>query len=91
MLARVARFDHLPDDLDDDAVDTLRQILRSTPGYVAGFHLLDPTTRRALSITVFEDHDALQRAGQALAARPDERTVGVAPTEVELYEETYLF
>jgi hypothetical protein len=91
MLARVARFDHLPDDLDGDAVDTLRQILASTPGYVAGFHLLDRTTRKALSITVFEDHDALQRAGHALAGRPDDRTVGIAPTEVELYEEAHAF
>ena len=91
MLARIARFDQFPDDLDDDAVSTLRQILRSTPGYVAGFHMLDPTTRKALSITVFEDHDALRRAGEALAARPGDRTVGIAPVEVELYEEAHGF
>lgn len=86
MLARVARFDHLPDDLDDDAVGLLRETLRSTPGYVGGFHLVDPTTRKALSITVFEDADALRRAGEALEARPAERRVGIAPTKVELYE-----
>jgi hypothetical protein len=91
MLARVARFDHLPDDLDDDAVEMLRETLRSTPGYVAGFHLLDPSTRKALSITVFEDGEALRRAGQALAARPGHRTVGIAPTEVEVYEEAHRF
>jgi len=91
MLARVARFDRLPDDLDDDNVDGLREIVRSTPGYVAGFHMLNPTTREALSITVFQDHDALRRAGEALAARPGERRVGIAPTAVELYEEVHAF
>lgn len=91
MLARVARFDHLPDDLDDDAVDTLRHIVRSTPGYVAGFHMFDPLTRKGLSITIYEDSDALQRAGQALAARSSESTVGFAPDEVEFYEETHPF
>jgi hypothetical protein len=91
VLARVARFDHLPEELDADAVDSLRQILASTPGYVAGFHLLDPSTRKALSITIFEDHDALQRAGQALSARPAGAMVGIAPTEVELYQETHRF
>jgi hypothetical protein len=91
MLARVARFDHLPEDLDADAVDLLRQTVRSTPGYVAGFHMLDPKTRRALSITVFEDRDALERTGEALDARPDDRKVGIVADDVQIYEDTFLF
>jgi hypothetical protein len=61
------------------------------PGYVAGFHMLDPKTRKALSVTVFEDREALQRARQALEARPDERKVGISAEQVELYEETFVF
>jgi hypothetical protein len=91
MLARVARFDRLPDDLDENAVDLLRQTVRSTPGYIAGFHMLDPQTRKALSITVFEDRDALLRAREALEARPDQHKVGIAADEVEIYNDTSLF
>jgi hypothetical protein len=91
MIARVGRFDHLPEGLDEHAIDLLRQTVRSTPGYVAGFHMLDPKTRKALSVTVFEDRDALRRARQALEARPDERKVGISAEQVELYEETFVF
>jgi hypothetical protein len=86
MIARVATFDPLPDALDDAAVDLLRETIRETPGYVAGFHLLDPDTRKALSVAVFEDRDALARVAEALAARPDDRKVGISPDRVEHYE-----
>jgi hypothetical protein len=86
MLARIATFDRLSDDLDDDAVDLLRRTVKKVPGYVAGFHMVDPKTRKALSIAVFEDREALQRVGEALKARPEERKVGIAPDRVELFE-----
>ena len=46
MLARVATFHSLPQDLDDGAVDLLRDTIKAVPGYVAGFHLRDPRTTR---------------------------------------------
>lgn len=86
MIARVATFKPLPDNLDDGAVDLLRQTIRQTPGYVAGFHLRDPNTNKALSITIYEDHEAVARVRDALAARPDDRKVGIDPDEVEFFE-----
>lgn len=86
MLARVATFDGLPDDLNDGAVDLLRATVREVPGYVAGFHLRDPDTGKALSVVVFEDREALQRCGQALASRPDDQKVGITPGHVEFYD-----
>jgi hypothetical protein len=86
MLARVATFDHLPPDLDDDAVELLRETVRGVSGYVGGFHMLDPTTRKALSVAVFEDAEALERTYEALNARPEHRRVGIAADRVELFE-----
>jgi len=86
MLARVATFDSLPDDLDDGSVDLLRDTIKTVPGYVAGFHLRDPRTNKALSVTVFEDRDAVERAREAMSQRPDDRKVGIDPDHVEFFE-----
>jgi hypothetical protein len=86
MIARVATFDALPDDVDDGAVDLLRETIKGVPGYVAGFHLRDAESGRALSVTVYEDEAALARVGKAMAARPDARKVGIDPDRVELME-----
>lgn len=86
MIARVATFTPLPDGFDDDAVALLRKTVRETPGYVAGFHLRDPQTNKALSITIYEDADALRQAGGALAARPTDRKVGIDPDTIEFFQ-----
>ncbi len=86
MLARVATFDSLPDDLDDGAVDLLRQTVKEVPGYVAGFHLRDPRSHKAMSVTIFEDRAAVERVGEALSRRPDDRKVGIDPDRVEFFE-----
>jgi hypothetical protein len=86
MIARVGTFDHLPDDLDEAAVNLLRETVRATPGYVGGFHMIDPKTRKALSVTVFEDREALMRVRVALDARPDDKKVGISADSVEFYD-----
>jgi hypothetical protein len=86
MIARVATFESLPDDLDPDAVDLLRRTVRSVPGYVAGFHLRDPGSGRSMSIVVFSDEAAIARLGAALGSRPEERRVGIDPDRVEFFE-----
>lgn len=86
MLARVATFNSLPGDLDDGAVDLLRQTIKAVPGYVAGFHLRDPQSNKAMSVTVYEDMAAVERAREAMAERPDDRKVGVDPDQVEFFE-----
>jgi hypothetical protein len=86
VLARVATFDSLPDDLDQGSVELLRQTLRQVPGYVAGFHLRDPRTQKALSVTVYEDRAAVERAREAMSRRPQDRKVGIEPDQVEFFE-----
>ena len=87
MTARVATFTPLPEQLDDDALELLRKTVREAPGYVAGFHLHDPQTDKALSITIYEDQDALGQVGAALAARPADRKVGIDPDVVEFFKQ----
>ncbi len=70
MVARVATFHTLdPDRLDQAAVSRLRKIVRETPGFVAGYHLSDPRSRKGLSILILESPDA----GRHIAAALDER------------------
>jgi hypothetical protein len=92
MIARVATFNRLdPADLNPDAVERLRRIIRNTPGYVAGFHLGDPESGKALSFTVYESLDALRASGEVLASRSEAERVGIEPDEVDFYTEVVEF
>jgi heme-degrading monooxygenase HmoA len=59
MIARLAEHSHIPADLDPDYVARHRAWIASQPGFCGGYHLLEPETGRALSLTMWEDHDAL--------------------------------
>jgi heme-degrading monooxygenase HmoA len=59
MIARLAEHSHIPTDLDPDYVARHRAWIASQPGFCGGYHLLEPETGRALSLTMWEDHDAL--------------------------------
>jgi hypothetical protein len=83
MLARLATFNSTPANDDDPKVKLLRETLIGTPGFVAGFHLRDPETGKAFSLTVYEDANAAKAAGQRMQARPADRRVGVEPDTVE--------
>lgn len=86
MLARLATFNSTPANDDDPNVKLLRETVRGTPGFVAGFHLRDPQTDKAFSLTVYEDADAAKAAGQWMQARPTDQRVGVEPDTVEWLE-----
>jgi hypothetical protein len=87
MIARVATSNQLvPGDQNSEAIQVLRDTIRNTPGYVAGFHLHDPKSNKAMSITVYEDPTAAQAAGKALAERPDDHRVGIDPDQVEFFQ-----
>lgn len=85
MIARVATFDSLPTEIDQHAVELLRETVRSAPGYVAGFHLHDPDTGKAMSVVVFDDEQGLREAGRRLAARSDAERVGIDPDGVAIF------
>ena len=68
MIARLADHSHLPADLDPDYVARHRAWIASQPGFCGGYHLLEPETGRALSLTMWEDDDVLAAAERALRA-----------------------
>ena len=68
MIARLAEHSHLPTDLDPDYVARHRAWIASQPGFCGGYHLLEPGTGHALSLTMWEDDDVLAAAERALRA-----------------------
>ena len=86
MLARFATFNSAPSDLDDPRLRLLREKVKATPGFVAGFHMLDATTGKAYSLGVFEDEQAVRAAQEALAERPLDHRVGVDADKIEWFE-----
>jgi hypothetical protein len=83
MFARLASFNSAPGGVDDANVALLRETLKSTPGFVAGFHLEESETGAAYSLVVWEDAAAAAAARDALASRPADRRVGVDPDKVQ--------
>lgn len=83
MLARLATFNSQPADPEDPNLQYLRDTIKSVPGFVAGFHMLDEQSGRAYSLVVLEDEATRARVLDALAQRPAERRVGVDPDHVQ--------
>jgi hypothetical protein len=92
MIARVATFSAFdPSALDPEAVDRLRSTIKAAPGFVAGFHLWNPETGKALSFTVYESSEGLEEAGRALGQRSQDQRVGIEPDGVDYYAEVIKF
>lgn len=88
MLARLATFNSQPAKADDPNVQYLRDTIKSVPGFVAGFHMLDEHSGKAYSLVVTEDEASSARVREALAQRPAERRVGVDPDQVQFLTAT---
>ena len=69
MIARLAEHSHLPEDLDPQYIARHRAWIASQPGFCGGYHLFEADTGRALSLTMWEDDDALAAVERAMAAR----------------------
>ncbi len=91
MIARLADHGPLPPGLDSEYVAAHRAFIAEQPGFCGGYHLFDPETGRALSLTMWADRDALAAAQDAQRdpttlpdgrisrhARPSVRVVDVA-------------
>ena len=68
MIARLAEHSHLPADLDPEYVARPRAWIASQPGFCGGYHLLEPETGVALSLTMWEDDEALAAVERAQTA-----------------------
>jgi heme-degrading monooxygenase HmoA len=84
-VVRIATFDPAPvlQDDDDRRAQTLRDLLRSLPGFVAGYHLREEGTGRLIDLSVWESEGALEAAEEAVRGRPASDQRGIRPTKVE--------
>ena len=84
-VARVAIFDPAPvlREDDDRRAQTLRDLLRTLPGFIAGYHLREEDTGRLIDLTVWESEAALEAGERAVRDRPPSDQRGIRPTKVE--------
>jgi len=65
MISRIAEHKFLPTDSDPDCHAGQRAWIAAQPGFCGGYHLLEPETGHALSLTMWENDDALAAAERA--------------------------
>ena len=84
-VARVAIFDPAPvlQEDDDRRAQTLRDLLRTLPGFIAGYHLREEDSGRLIDLTVWESEAALEAGERAVRDRPPSDQRGIRPTKVE--------
>ena len=84
-IARVATFDEAPVLHADDKrrSRTLQQLLRSLPGFIAGYHLREERTGRLISLTLWDSDSKLEAGEDAVRNRPVDDQRGIRPTRVE--------
>lgn len=84
-VARVATFDEPPVLQDDDErrAKSLELLLRSLPGFIAGYELRDEPTGRLMSVTLWESEAALEAGERAVRHRPVGDQRGIRPSRVE--------
>jgi heme-degrading monooxygenase HmoA len=84
-VARVATWDGPPDLRDDDdrRAKSLYDLLKSLPGFIAGYYLREPTTGSLMSVTVWESEEALEAAEHAVQERPVSDQRGIRPSRIE--------
>ena len=84
-VARVAIFDEPPvlQEDDDRRAQSLYDLLRSQPGFIAAHYLREPETGRLMSLTLWESEQALETAEAAVRERPVADQRGIRPTRVE--------
>jgi len=83
--ARVATFDEAPLLHDDDErrARTLRELLQSVPGFLAGYDLREEGTGRLMSVTLWESEAALEAGERAVRNRPVSDQRGIRPSRIE--------
>jgi hypothetical protein len=70
MIARLAEHNHLPADLDPAYVTRHRAWMAAQPGFCGGYHMVEPETGRALSLSLWQNEAALAAAERAQSDGP---------------------
>jgi heme-degrading monooxygenase HmoA len=83
--ARVAIFDEAPLLHDDDErrAQSLRELLQSARGFIAGYDLREEATGRLMSVTLWESEAALEAGERAVRNRPVSDQRGIRPSRIE--------
>jgi heme-degrading monooxygenase HmoA len=83
-VARVAIFDEprLQDD-DERRAESLRVLLLSAPGFIAGYDLRENATGRLMSFTVWDSEAAMEAGERAVRERPVSDQRGIRPDRIE--------
>jgi heme-degrading monooxygenase HmoA len=76
--------DLLPD--DERRAESLRSLVRAQPGFRAGYHLRHPDSGRLISLTLWENEEALAAVAAAVRGRPAADRRGISPTSVEIWQ-----
>ena len=89
-VARLALFHSMPELKPDDErrAESLRALVRSQPGFQAGYHLHQPETGRSITLTIYETEEQLRAAAEAVGSRPRDDRRGITPDEVGIWEVT---
>jgi heme-degrading monooxygenase HmoA len=84
-VARIAFFDEPPvlREDDDRRRSSLHELLRSLPGFVAGYELREPHSGRLCSLTLWQSHEALEAGQRAVRDRPVADQRGIRPSRIE--------
>ena len=69
MVARIAEYKDPPTDPDPNDVARHRASVAAQRGFCGGYHLLEPQTGHTLSLTMWENEDALGAAERAQGPR----------------------
>ena len=81
MICRVATFDHKPD-VPEERMSSFRAWMSSQPGLTKLYHLYDPATDKAISISFWDSMEAML----ALKDRvPPGGPMGLKPSSVEIF------
>ena len=86
-VARLAMFDSPPAIQPDDRRRTksLTELVRSQPGFRAGYHLRHRESGRMISLTIWDSEAALEKAARAVTQRPPADQRGIRPSVVEVW------
>ena len=87
MVARLMTFnDRQPVDGDDPRVMLLRRTVKETPGFIAGYELLDAEGGNVYTLIIGEDGATHAEIGRRLAARAEDEKLGVDPDQVQMLQ-----
>ena len=68
---------------DERRSRTLQELLRSLPGFIAGYHLREDGTGRLISLTLWDSEAELEAGEDAVRNRPVDDQRGIRPSRVE--------